>query len=211
MRITKDRETRRAELVNTAICLFLEKGYDSTMVSDIVRQVGVAQGTFYYYFKTKEDVLDAALEKLLQEGVDRVARLAADDYQTASVRLEGFFRMLFSPRGSIEVDPRLSGLMQNPVVHTRMEQVRFRMLHGVLADLINAGIGYGEFRRMRFPGELAEIALRGASAFMGERRNGMPFAASETMMDALAECMENFLGLPNGTLDFRDRIIRIRA
>ncbi len=209
MRITKDRETRRAEIIGTAIALFLEKGYADTMVSDIVKRVGVAQGTFYYYFRTKEDVLDAALEQLLREGVERVARLAADDCQTASVRLEGLFRMLFSPRGSIEVDARYRGLLQDQSVHARMEAVRFRMLHGVLSDLIGAGIRYGEFRRLRFPSEAAEIALKGASAFMRERH--MPLVAADTMLDALAEFMENLLGMPEGALNFKDRVIRIRA
>ena len=212
MRITKDRETRRAELISAAITLFLEKGYEATMVSDIVRRVSVAQGTFYYYFKTKEDVLDAALQKLLQEGVDRVVRLATDDCQTASVRLEGLFRMLFSPRGSIEVDPRYSGLLRESAVHAHMEDVRFCMLRGVLAELIDAGTRYGEFRRLRYPGETAEIALRGASAFMREHRGQMKSpAAVDAMLDALAEFMENLLGLPEGALDFRDRVIRIRA
>ncbi len=212
MRITKDRETRRAELISTAIALFLEKGYEAAMVSDIVKRVGVAQGTFYYYFKTKEDVLDAALERLLQEGVDRVARLASDDCQTASVRLEGLFRILFSPRGSIEVDPRYRGLLQDTAVHARMEAVRLRMLLGVLSNLVCDGIRYGEFRRLRFPSDTAELALRGAAGFMREQQcQAVPLAAMEARLDALAEFMENLLGLPENTLDFKDRVIRIRA
>jgi AcrR family transcriptional regulator len=192
--------------------LFLEKGYEETMVSDIVKSVGVAQGTFYYYFQTKESVLDAALEKMLQDGVDRVARLAADEYQSPTQRLEGLFRMLFSPRGSIEVSSRYSQFLQNTGVHARMETVRFKMLHHVLTNLIEAGIQCAEFRALRFPGELAEIALRGVSSFMHDRQEllAAPIAIDATM-DALAECMENLLGLPANTLDFKDKVIRRHA
>jgi AcrR family transcriptional regulator len=209
VRITKDRETRKAELVDASMALFLEKGYDATMVSDIVRRVGVAQGTFYYYFETKENVLDAALEKMLQEGVGRVSRLAADEYQTAVQRLEGLFRMLFSPRGSIEVSSRFSSFLQDPAVHGRMEDVRFNMLRDVLTGLIEAGVENGEFSPMRFPGEMAEMTLRGVSTFMHGRKTIMDAQlGSDATMDALAEFMERLLGLADGRLDFKDKVIR---
>lgn len=212
MRITKDRETRRAELVDASIALFLERGYEETMVSNIVKRVGVAQGTFYYYFQTKEDVLEAALEKMLRESVERAARLTADEFQSSSQKIEGLFRMLFSPRGSIEVSPRFSRFLRHPVVHARMEDVRFRMLRGVLKDLIEEGIRCGEFQLLRFPGELAEISLRGVSAFMHDRRPIMEVTFGlDATLEALAEFMERMLGLPYGTLDFRDKVIRRHA
>jgi AcrR family transcriptional regulator len=210
MRITKDRETRKAELVDASTKLFLEKGYDSTMVSDIVRLVGVAQGTFYYYFQTKEEVLDAALERLLREGVDRVVRLTADEYQTPAQRLEGFFRMLFSPRGSIEVSSRYSRFLQDPSVHERMEQVRFGMLHKALTDLLEAGSeSGGGFAPFKFPSEIAEITLRGAAAFMHGRQAILEAQlGADATMDALAEFMERLLGLPENSLDFKDKVIK---
>jgi AcrR family transcriptional regulator len=209
MRITKDTETRKAELVDASARLFIEKGYEATMVSDIVRSVGVAQGTFYYYFEAKENVLDAALERMLQEGVDRVIRLASDKFQTAVQRLEGFFRMLFSPRGSIEVSSRYSRFLQEPAVHARMEQVRFNMLHQALTELLDAGAGGGEFPSLRFPGEIAEIALRGTAEFMRGRQAILDAQlGADATMDALAEFMEKLLGLQEGSLDFKDKVIR---
>jgi AcrR family transcriptional regulator len=209
MRITKDKETRKAELVDASARLFLEKGYDNTMVSDIVKSVGVAQGTFYYYFEAKENVLDAALEKMLREGVDRVIRLSSDDCQTATQRLEGFFRMLFSPRGSIEVSSRYSQFLQEPAVHARMEQVRFGMLHQALKELLEAGADNGEFTPLRFPGEIAEIALRGTAEFIRGRQAILDAQlGADATMDALAEFMEKLLGLQEGSLDFKDKVIR---
>ena len=48
---------RRSELLEVARKLFLEKGFAATSVSAIVREAGVAQGTFYLYFKSKQTVL----------------------------------------------------------------------------------------------------------------------------------------------------------
>ena len=62
-RVTKDPEERKQELIDAAERLFMERGYEATAVSDIVQEVGVAQGTFYYYFPSKEEILEAIIEK----------------------------------------------------------------------------------------------------------------------------------------------------
>ncbi len=66
-RVTKKTEERRNEILNTAQRLFIEKGYIETSVSEIVKEIGVAQGTFYYYFKTKEEVIDAIIDSYIDE------------------------------------------------------------------------------------------------------------------------------------------------
>lgn len=57
MSVVNPSDQRRMQLVETAKKLFIKKGFYETAVSDIVKECGVAQGTFYYYFKTKEDIL----------------------------------------------------------------------------------------------------------------------------------------------------------
>lgn len=59
MRIRKDPEIRKKELLDAALELFSSVGYEKTMVVDIVKRAGVAKGTFFYYFPTKEAVLEA--------------------------------------------------------------------------------------------------------------------------------------------------------
>ena len=62
-RITKDPVVRKNEIIDAAEKLFYSVGYDETSVSDIVRAVGVAQGTFYNYFASKEAVLEALVQR----------------------------------------------------------------------------------------------------------------------------------------------------
>lgn len=61
-RISKSPQERKSELLQAAVDLFMVKGYEATSVGDIVGKVGVAQGLFYYYFKSKEEIYHAALE-----------------------------------------------------------------------------------------------------------------------------------------------------
>jgi AcrR family transcriptional regulator len=50
-------EGRKLELISVAIRLFSEKGYDSTSVEEIAKESGMAKGSFYKYFNSKEDLL----------------------------------------------------------------------------------------------------------------------------------------------------------
>jgi AcrR family transcriptional regulator len=55
---------RREDILNAARRLFLDQGYAQTSVNDIVRAVGVAQGTFYLYFQSKRDLVLALVQGL---------------------------------------------------------------------------------------------------------------------------------------------------
>lgn len=60
---TKDSEERRNEFVDVAEKLFKENGIVDTTVNAIVKELDVAKGLFYYYFKSKDDVIDAISAK----------------------------------------------------------------------------------------------------------------------------------------------------
>jgi AcrR family transcriptional regulator len=82
-RIVKEPAERRMELIEAAELLFAKKGYEETAVSDIVKVIKVGQGTFYHYFRSKEDVLEAVAEKRVAPLVDEVGRIAKSDANPA--------------------------------------------------------------------------------------------------------------------------------
>ena len=76
----------RTQLINAAIDMFHEKGFQKTRVSDIVATARVAQGTFYLYFKSKDDVfLHIAAEfkglfaEIIEGGDNLFAGTSADE------------------------------------------------------------------------------------------------------------------------------------
>lgn len=66
-RISKAPEERRAELIAAARYLFDKNGVEATRVSDIVQRVGVAQGVFYYYFRSKDEIVEVVAEEVIAE------------------------------------------------------------------------------------------------------------------------------------------------
>jgi AcrR family transcriptional regulator len=91
MRVTKDPEVRRRELIEIAEKLFLERGYENVTVSDIVRTAGVAQGTFYYYFESKEAMLSAITDKTVDFLIKRVWDIANDKHLSGVQKLVSIF------------------------------------------------------------------------------------------------------------------------
>ena len=86
----------RAKLMNAAHEVFVEKGYHDTKVVDVIERAGCGHGTFYDYFKSKDEVLMAILSELIRE-LDRLGessrilmeRIAFDDYDAIRILLRG--------------------------------------------------------------------------------------------------------------------------
>jgi len=66
MRVTKEPEVRKQEILDTALKLFGENGYEKTSITDIAKAIGVAQGLCYRYFPSKEALFDSAIEQTLR-------------------------------------------------------------------------------------------------------------------------------------------------
>lgn len=87
MRISKEAEERSMEILDTAERLFSTEGYSKTAMSDIASEIGVAKGTLYYHFKSKEEVMDAIILRTLNRRVTRAKQIIADKNMQANEKL----------------------------------------------------------------------------------------------------------------------------
>lgn len=92
----KKSDITREKLMEAAHDVFAEKGYHRTKVVDIIKKAGCGHGTFYDYFKGKDDVLMAILGEMIRE-LDRLSessrilmeRIAFDDFDAVRIILRG--------------------------------------------------------------------------------------------------------------------------
>ena len=93
-RVVKEADERRAELLDTAAALFAARGYDNVPVQAITEEVGVAKGTFYHYFASKDALLDALIERqtdlLIAEAERRLAECGGDAVVKLRVVIDTF-------------------------------------------------------------------------------------------------------------------------
>ncbi|MBQ9549917.1 MAG: TetR/AcrR family transcriptional regulator [Lachnospiraceae bacterium] len=63
MRVVKDPDTRKQEILEGALKVFAKKGYEKTTITDIAKELGISQGLCYRYYPSKEEIYEAALEE----------------------------------------------------------------------------------------------------------------------------------------------------
>lgn len=151
-------DQRRAELVAVARRLFTERGVDETSVSDIVKAAGVAQGTFYWYFKTKDDVLNAVVFGITDDIVSALAGLAQVPGLSAPEKLIRAAKMMYdvvlsdtAPLAHFHED-------EHRRLHDELMRVTIARLTPVVAEVIRQGVAEGAFTAPQ-PDLAAALAL----------------------------------------------------
>lgn len=66
---------KRKKILDKAWELFRKNGHEETKVEDITRELGVSKGSFYTYFKTKDEVLYEILERIKKENEERISKI----------------------------------------------------------------------------------------------------------------------------------------
>jgi AcrR family transcriptional regulator len=165
-------ENRRACILKAARCVFARQGYANTVVDDIAGQAGIAKGTLYLYFKSKEEIFLAALMEDARrlEELTRERMRAVDSWEEklkayVGVRLEylethqDFLRIYLAEiRGMM-----VCGLR----VHSEFHRV-MRSSEAHLAQVLAAAIAKKEIRPV--DPELAALTICDLTRGLMERR-----------------------------------------
>ncbi|MGT2509351.1 TetR/AcrR family transcriptional regulator [Cupriavidus basilensis] len=80
------RERMRARLAETALAVFAQKGVGASVIQDVIAAAGVSQGTFYNYFRTNDELLNAVAEELSNELINAIEQ-AVSRYEDPAVRI----------------------------------------------------------------------------------------------------------------------------
>jgi AcrR family transcriptional regulator len=203
IREAKDPEVRRKELIDTAILLFSKKGYDNTTVTEIVKEAGVAQGTFYYYFKSKDEVLDAILERSVDEIEAMMKSLISKKDANAMTKLLGFFNVFYSIFRNREKIYDYLHEESNALLHLKMEKQVYSIITPLFADIVRQGINEGVFNT-KYPEEAAISILACIDAQYRERAPNMQAVEAiiydMRIIEVVFDTIERILGAEPGSI-----------
>ena len=93
-------EKTRADIVACARALFYEHGYDGTSFSQIVDATGLFRGNIYHYFKTKDDILGAVVERYLEDYRALLSRWERE-HDEPRARLRAFVDMIVGRKAEL--------------------------------------------------------------------------------------------------------------
>ena len=108
--------TTKERILNVAIDLFAIKGFDAVSLREIADAAGVRKATLYYYFTTKDEILEKILEYVLESwDQSKVGRWSDSDEaeaQIVAMGLDGFMAMAGAVSGSWMQNPRMQKIMR---------------------------------------------------------------------------------------------------
>ena len=140
---TRAKYERYTELLSAARAILAEKGFEATTVSEIVARAGVAQGTFYLYFPSK-NALIAALNQEMNEHIVAAVRHATFHAQTAAEVVSAGITAAFE---QIEHYRDVLHILHSQVALTQILKQReqqFGVYHHLIADLIRQRQAIGD-------------------------------------------------------------------
>ncbi len=161
MRIVKNPEQRRQEILDAAFSLFEANGIYRTKISDITHRAGIAQGLFYYYFSSKERVIAAVYEMVIAT-VERAALSIIGDKRIRFSERLGRYVQLY-----LQTAQRLARCRRNeppdarfaPMIASIETDIDQRTI-GHLRLLISEGSQEGALQ-LRYPEEMLKMVFYG--------------------------------------------------
>ena len=214
-RTVKDPDVRRSELVSTAQQLFFAKGYENTSVSDIVNTVGVAQGTFYYYFDSKQAVLESVVGELVEQTMAVVQPVITNQNLDAISKWNQIIQLIgnwkIKQKGDLLAMAQIMRMAENLPLQQKLRTEMSRLVASEFVPVVVQGIEEGVFET-DYPQEATEHAFAVMSLasdavldilFTQEQFENPARDAWEKIC-AAQTAIERLLGAPCGSLYLAD-------
>lgn len=201
MRVTKDPEDRRNEILDTAEQLFFTKGYTKTTVNDMLQAIGIAKGTFYYYFTSKEEVMDAVVMRFIETGVIAAKKIATNEELTVHEKL---LQIIMAQKPNTPSKMQMIEEFHEPdnaQIHQKSLTETILQLTPILTEVIEQGIEQKLFFTP-YPRESIEFLLSSSQFLFDE---GIFKWTPEEMVQkiqAFIYIMESTLGAERGSFSY---------
>lgn len=186
MRDVKDPEIRRAEIMDAAMLLFMEKGYANTTTQDIVDKVNISRGLLYYHFKNKEDILYCLVERYSEKLLREIHVIVNDDDKTAIEKIRAFIDATIISTDNVSAEgtelQKTVDLEENRYMLDKLSHKLIEKLTIYFERIINQGISEKVFS-VKYPSETAEFLMT-AYVFVSNNR-GIITSKKEPVKDYL--------------------------
>ena len=139
----KKGERRKQELLKIAYRMFIEKGYENTSIDEIIAEAGIAKGTYYYYFESKEATLEAVIDMMIKEEVGRAKEVLAASLPVPRKLVSVIYSL--RPVQDERVIVKVIDAKENIVMHEKVNRRIVEAAVPLLTEVVREGISQGIF------------------------------------------------------------------
>ena len=192
-------EKRRQELLNIAYQLFIQKGYEETSIDDIIAQAHIAKGTYYYHFPSKEATLEAVIDMMINNKIQRAREVLSAPISVPQ-KLIGVITSLRPEQNENNIADALNK-KENIVMHEKVSRRIINEAVPLVAQVVSEGIAQGVFDCDHVQERVRMILILSDRLFDGD--NFTP-----GVVEVFIDTVEKSLGAQPGTLGFIHELIR---
>ena len=187
-------------ILDTAQKLFMEQGFDQTSISQILEATQIARGTLYYYFSSKEEIMDAIIERTIERAFTASQAFADNRQLTVLERLAGSMAALnLNHQEGKEVLLHLNQ-PQNALLHEKTNQILLERAPQILLPIIQDGIAAGDMRT-DYPYESLEMILTYSLQVFGSSFQALPPEKQQQKIQAFLYFLETLFHSRKGYFD----------
>lgn len=189
----KKGEKRKQELLRIAYSMFLTRGYENTSVDEIIEEAGIAKGTYYYYFESKEQMLEEVIGMMIDRETEAAKQVLLADIPIPQ-KIVG---IISSFRPTNEEHLIESALMQpeNSLMHSKIRKKLTEKVVPLLSGVVTEGIHEGLFSCDNIP-ERVRMLLVISNDLFDEGR------FTDNDIAVFIDVSEKLLGAKTGTMEF---------
>ncbi|MCL1694488.1 MULTISPECIES: TetR/AcrR family transcriptional regulator [unclassified Lysinibacillus] len=199
MKMRKEAMERRNEILDVADELFGQKGFDGTSTNDILEKVGIARGTLYYHFKSKEDIMDALIERYNAQILGTAKEIAANKSIPVNERIIRVVMSLNISDGNGKEIMDHIHKPQNALMHQKIQKVIINGLPPILTEIIREGIEQGLFNTP-YPYECMEMIVAYTNTVFDDDMVDITDEERAARIPAFVFNVERLLGVESGSL-----------
>jgi TetR/AcrR family transcriptional regulator, transcriptional repressor for nem operon len=158
-------KTTREKIIDDCLSLLWRNGVNGTSMADIAEKAAILKGSFYNYFKNKEEFIGAVLDSYAQKWETNVVAIFREKKQTARAQFKNYFARMKEMASSMQYTQgslvgnfaqELSGASEK---FAKQTETIFRRMQSYLADALKTAQDSGALAKSEDPELLAEIIL----------------------------------------------------
>lgn len=194
------KEIRKKELIKIAYDLFITKGYENTSVDEIIAKAGIAKGTYYYHFESKEQMLEEVINMMIDEGLKRAKKVVNS---TLSLEEKLIFTIL-----ALQVTPEEQSVQD--AIHTKENIILHKKINDKIIDtavpLLSSIVREAKKEGLFICDDNIEERVRMTLILSNEMFDHSEI--NETKIFVFIDTLEKIYGAKAGSLSFIQKLIK---
>ena len=189
----KKGEKRKLELLKIAYDMFLSCGYENTSVDEIIAKAQIAKGTYYYYFPSKEKMLEDVIGMMIESEVQKARQIVETDIPVPQ-KIVGIMTAIKPAENEQPISEALFR-PENVLMHDKIRKKLIEVIVPLLSEAVNEGVREGVFSC-----DNVEERVRMLLVISNDTFNERAF--TERDISVFIDVTEKLLGADKGTMSF---------